>query len=68
MAPNSGTSPTLIEANPWLRDERVRHEAILDVVERDSVIEGLPPLGEETRRRIREQLRDLASRRPKPVE
>ena len=37
-----GKGPTLTEANPWLRDEAERIERILDVSERDSVIEGLP--------------------------
>ena len=44
-----GKGPTLAEANPWLRDEAERIERILDVTERDSVIEGLPPFSEETR-------------------
>lgn len=51
-----GKGPTLKEACPWLRDEARRAEQILDVTERNSVIEGLPPLKEETRRRIRDQL------------
>jgi hypothetical protein len=51
-----GTGPTLREASPWLRDASERHRRILEVTERDSVIEGLPPLSDETRRRIIEQL------------
>ena len=37
-----------------------RCESILDVTERNSVIEGLPPFQEETRRRLKEQLMALA--------
>ena len=48
-----GKGPTLIEAFAWLRDDAERVERILDVVERNSVIEGLPPFGEDMRRRIR---------------
>ncbi len=51
-----GKGPTLIEANPWLRDEAERIERILEVTERNSVIEGLPPLSDETRERLREEL------------
>ena len=51
-----GKGPTLAEANPWLRDEAERIERILDVTERDSVIEGLPPFSEGTRERLRKEL------------
>jgi len=51
-----GKGPKLADANPWLRDEVERIERILDVTERDSVIEGLPPFSEETRERLRKQL------------
>ena len=51
-----GNGPTLKEACPYLRDDNERRERILDVVERNSVIEGLPPFSEETRQRIRQQL------------
>ncbi len=51
-----GKGPTLEQANPWLRDEAERVERILDVTERNSVIEGLPPLSEELRRRLRDEL------------
>lgn len=56
-----GKGPTLIEACPYLRDRAERIERILDVVDRNSVIEGLPPLGEEERNRIRELLRSMTS-------
>lgn len=54
-----GKGLTLREASPYLRDDAERRERILDVTERNSVIEGLPPLREETRERLREQLRRL---------
>jgi hypothetical protein len=38
-----GKGPTLAQVNPWLRDEVEQIERILDVTERNSVIEGLPP-------------------------
>lgn len=60
MAINFGTGPTLREACPWLRDDVARCEQILDVTERNSVIEGLPPFQEETRRRLMAELTALA--------
>jgi hypothetical protein len=61
-----GKGPALKDACPWIRDEDERHRRILDVTERDSVIEGLPPFNEETRRRFAEQLKamDQISRSP----
>lgn len=63
-----GQGPTLKDACPWLRDEAARHERILDVTERNSVIEGLPPFQEETRRRLMARLQGLAPPRPLPAE
>ena len=37
------------------------HEMILDVTERNSVIEGLPPFTEETRRHIMAELEALSA-------
>ena len=54
---NFGNGPTLTQANPWLRDETERIKRILDVTERNSVAEGLPPLTEEMRDRLRKELR-----------
>lgn len=51
-----GTGLTLAEANPWLRDEAQRIEQILEVTERNSVIEGLPAFSDETRERLRREL------------
>ncbi|HLA84460.1 MAG TPA: hypothetical protein VJL29_06675 [Thermoguttaceae bacterium] len=63
-----GKGPTLKEACPWLRDDAERRRRIVDVAERDSVIEGLPPLREETRQRILRQLEVIASPGPTPAE
>jgi hypothetical protein len=62
---NFGNGPTLEQFNPWLRDEAERVERILDVTERNSVIEGLPPFSEELRRRLREEL--MGDSLPAPV-
>ncbi len=56
MTINFGTGPALKDASPWLQNEAERLRRILDVTERNSVIEGLPPLQEETRRRILAEL------------
>lgn len=53
---NFGKGPTLREAFDWLQDDSVRRREILDVAERNSVIEGLAPFTEETRRRLLAQL------------
>jgi hypothetical protein len=52
-----GNGPTLEQFNPWLRNEAERVERILDVAERNSVIEGLPPFSEELRQRLRDELK-----------
>jgi hypothetical protein len=51
-----GKGPTLEQANPWLHDEAERVDRILDVAERNSVIEGLPPFSEEMREKLRAEL------------
>jgi hypothetical protein len=51
-----GTGTPLVDMQPELRDPQSRAEIILDVVERNSVIEGLPPFTAETRERVRQQL------------
>ena len=61
-----GKGLTLEQANPWLRDEAERVERILDVTERNSVIEGLPPFSEELRRRLRAELRGDSAPVPVP--
>ena len=55
-----GTGPTLRDSCPWLLDESERHARILEVTERNSVIEGLPPFQEETRQRILSQRQSQA--------
>lgn len=51
-----GKGPRLIDSNPWLRDEAERIERILDVTNRNSVIEGLPPLTAEVLDELRREL------------
>ncbi|MBX9791718.1 MAG: hypothetical protein K2Y37_22580 [Pirellulales bacterium] len=63
-----GAGPTLKQLAPWLEDDGARHEFILEVTERDSVIEGLPAFNLETRRRILAQLQAIAAQSPAPAE
>ena len=49
-----GKGPVLKDACPCLQHDAERHRRILEVTERDSVIEGLPPFHDETRRPIAE--------------
>ncbi len=65
MAINFGTGLALKDASPWLQDDAERLRRILDVTERNSVIEGLPPLQEETRRSL---LAELTSHTREPDE
>ncbi len=53
-----GEGSMLQDGCPWLQNEEERIERILDVVERNSVIEGLPRFDEETRQRLKERLKD----------
>ena len=59
-----GTGSTLRDACPWLRNDLDRQERILEVTERNSVIEGLPPFREETRQRLIEQLKAMSGSVP----
>ena len=61
---NFGTGKSLKEASPQLQDDARRHARILDIAERDSVIEGLPPFSEETREKLRKQLQQIANHQP----
>jgi hypothetical protein len=63
-----GKGAILKDAFPQLRDDKSRIERILAVAEADSVIEGLPPFDEETRNRLRQQLKDRSGRCPAPAE
>jgi hypothetical protein len=65
MTIDFGTGLPLNETLPELRDPLARHEIILDVVERNSVIEGLPPFTTETRERIRRQLSATSAASPR---
>ena len=58
------TSPTLIEASPFLQDPDERNRRILDVTERNSVIEGLPALTAVTRSRILARLQAIDASPP----
>ena len=62
---NFGTGKTLRETSPHLQDAAERHARILEVAERDSVIEGLPPFTDEIRTKLREQLESMVT--PEPV-
>jgi hypothetical protein len=55
-----GKGPTLREACSWLQDDASRHAQILEVTERNSVIEGLPRFEEDVRRQILEQLQVIS--------
>lgn len=59
-----GTGQTLREASPDLRDAAERHTRILEIAERDSVIEGLPPFTDEIRTKLRKQLAAMATSAP----
>ncbi len=61
---NFGTGPPLREKYAWLRDDAVMHAKIIDVVERNSVIAGLPPFTEEFRRQLLQELEALARAQP----
>ncbi len=63
-----GKGPILKDAFPWLQDDRERADQILTVSEINSVAEGLPPLHEETRERIRERITGTAVPAPEPHE
>lgn len=62
-----GSGPSLIDTSPWLRDPAERHRRILDVAERNSVIEGLPPFTDETREKIRRDLESVNADASGPV-
>lgn len=59
-----GSGKSLIEASPQLQDDAERHTRILEVAERNSVIEGLPPFTEETREKLRKQLQQITNQEP----
>jgi hypothetical protein len=63
-----GQAPTLKDHSPFLRDDAERVERILDAVERNSIIEGLPPLTAELRNLLRRQLLDSTAPQQAPAE
>ena len=63
-----GNGTLLKDAFPAFRDTDVRIERILAVAEADSVIEGLPPFDEETRNRLRRQLKNHSGPCATPAE
>jgi len=58
-----GSGKSLIEASPQLQNDAERHARILEVVEHNSVIEGLPPFTQETREKFCQQLEVMAVRK-----
>lgn len=61
-----GTGKTLRDASPFLRDDAQRHALILEVAERNSVMEGLPPFTEEFRNHLRQQLKAMVASEAAP--
>jgi hypothetical protein len=62
-----GSGPSLRDASPWLKNDAQRRQRILEVVELNSVIEGLPPFQAETRQRLLAQLEAMGSALPDSV-
>jgi fido (protein-threonine AMPylation protein) len=58
----------IVRACPWLRDDASCRQRILDVTERNSVIEGLPPFRQETRERILAELEAMSEPAAMPDE
>lgn len=52
------SSKTLFEARSWLQNPEVRNAKILEVAERNSVIEGLPPFSKAFRERMSKRYSD----------
>jgi len=61
MNPIPGTGPTLRDSSPYLRDDAECIARIMDVSERNSMIEGLPAFDESLRQSIRRELEVLFS-------
>lgn len=62
----SKNSRSLFEGCKWLKDDKVRNERIFDVVERNSIIEGLPPLSQAFRLRLDRRYRSKRGTSVKP--
>jgi hypothetical protein len=54
---------SLRQSSPYLRDPKKRHKRILDVTERNSVIEGLPKVTAKTHTRLLGMLKSLSETR-----
>jgi hypothetical protein len=61
MNPLAGIGPTLRDESSYLCDDAECIARILDVAERNSVIEGLPPFDESLRESIRRELTSILS-------
>jgi len=61
MNPVPRNGPTLREASPYLCDDAECIARILDVAERNSMIEGLPAFDEALRQSIRRDLQAILS-------
>jgi hypothetical protein len=61
MSTIPGAGPSLRASSPYLRDEAECIARILDVAERNSMIEGLPAFDEPLRQAIRHDLRAILS-------
>lgn len=56
-----GTGTPLVHSNRFLRNPAERRRRILDVAERNSIIEGLPPFTKAVRERLQRTLSKLSS-------
>ena len=61
------SSKTLMQGCRWLQKDDVRNAAIFEVVERNSIIEGLPRLSQALRQRLDRQYRTLNEQSPKQL-
>ncbi len=57
-----GTGIPLRQFSSHLRNEAVRHQLILDRVERDSIIEGLPRFTKKSRSECLKEIRKVSKR------
>ena len=64
---NRSSSKTLLQGCKWLQNDDVRNAAILEVVERNSIIEGLPRLSQAFRQRVGRKYRSLNGQQPKKL-
>jgi hypothetical protein len=62
-----GTGPTLRQSCRFLQNDDECRRRILDVTERNSVIEGLPPFTAELHRRLMAELEAMDSTQHGPV-